>query len=253
MFAPVPRRHLLALLTAGPLLAHAQAAPDLLLQAVLLRAGLERLVKLELEHRVLKQNRALLAADKERQRLNRALEALSAPIKGLGGRREAQVQRAVLDAGELMANLAQPLPGLLAASEALAARLGFVTTTLSGLAADPERATLVDLLARASATALRLGKFNFAAVGAGAGAASADVAVSAQQSLGEFRAALAGVAGQRLDERGRAELQLAQNQWLLLSNVLGPMGLAKSPERLTEVANTTDRIAEAMLALARRV
>lgn len=250
----VPRRTLLALLTSltvVPLRAQTQVAPDLLLQAVLLRAGLERLVKLELEHRVLKQNRALLAADKERQRLNRALEALSGPIKGLGGRREAQVQRAVLDAGELMANMAQPVPGLLAASEALAARLGFVTTTLSGLAADTERATLVDLLARASATALRLGKFNFAAVGAGA--ASADVAVSAQQSLGEFRAALASVAGQRLDERGRAELQLAQNQWLLLSNALGPMGLAKSPERLTEVANTTDRIAESMLALARRV
>jgi len=251
MLAPVPRRHVLTLLAACPLLGHAQAAPDLLLQAVLLRAGLERLVKLELEHRVLKQDRAVLAADKERQRLNRALEALSGPIKGLSGRREAQVQRAVLDAGDLLANLGQPVAALLGASEALAARLGFVTTTLSGVAADPDRATLVDLLARASTTALRLGKFNFAAVGPGA--AQADVTVSAQQSLGEFRAALGSVAGQRLDERGRADLQLAQNQWLLLSNVLGPTGLAKSPERLAEVATTTDRIAESMLALARRV
>ncbi len=254
MSPAVPRRHLLLMLAAvtGPRVVRAQAATtDMLLQAVILRAGMERLVKLELEHRVLKQDRARLAAEKERQRLQRAMEALSAPIKGLTGRREAQVQRAVLDAGDLLANLGQPVAALVGASEALAARLGFVTTTLSGVATDPDRATLIDLLARASATALRLGKFNFAMTAGATG--STEVAVSAQQSLGEFRAALASVAAQHLDERGRADLQLAQNQWLLLSHALGPTGLAKSPERLAEVATTTDRIAESMLSLARRV
>lgn len=256
MLPAVARRHVLltcvavALPVPFPALAQGTAAPDVLLQAVVLRVGMERLVKLELERRVLQHSRAVLAADKERLRLQRAMEVLGGPIKGLAGRREAQVQRAVLDAGELLQQLGQPVDALVGASEALAARLGFVTTTLSGVATDGERATLIDLLARASASALRLGKFNFAA--AAAGLASADVAVSAQQSVGEFRAALASVAAQRLDERGRQDLQLAQNQWLLLSQVLGPSGLAKAPERLAEVATTTDRIAESMLALARR-
>ncbi len=253
MLAAVPRRTCLTLLCAVPWAgwAQASAAPDLLMQAVLMRTGLERLVKLELERRVLQQTRAVTQLQKERERTGRALDVLSQPIKALSGRREAQVQRTVMEASELMANLSHPAQALLGASEALGVRLGFVTTTLSGIGPDPERAVLVDLLARASATALRLGKFNFATT-ASAGA-SADVAVSAQQSLGEFRAALAAVAAQGLDERGRADLQLAQNQWLLLSQALGPTGLAKSPERLAEVATTTDRIAESMLALARRV
>jgi hypothetical protein len=226
-------------------------AQDLLLQAVFVRLGVERLAKLELERRVLKQDRAAHQLTKERERTLRAIDVLSAPNKVLTGRREVQVQRAVLEAGDLIANLAQPAPALVDASEALAARLGFVTTALSAVTADAERGALVDLLTRASATSLRLGKFNFAAQIAGA--TSSDVAVSAQQSLGEFRAALEAVGTQRLDERGRADLKLAQNQWLLLSNVLGPAGLVKSSDRLAEVATTTDRIAESMLALARRV
>lgn len=256
MPAAVPRRTCLTLLLAAPLAGRAQpiGTADLLLQAVAMRTGLERMVKLELEHRVLKQERALLQLHKERERTARALDALSQPIKALSGRREAQVQRALQEASELMGQLSQPAPALLGASEALGVRLGFVTTTLSGLGPDPDRAVLVDLLARSSATALRLAKFNFAVAGlSSAGGSTADMAVSAQQSLGEFRAALASVASQRLDERGRADLQLAQNQWLLLSHALGSTGLAKSPERLAEVATTTDRIAESMLALARRV
>jgi hypothetical protein len=241
-----------ALLPAWPLGLKAQPTPDLLMQAVWVRLGVERVVKLELERRVLALPRSLTEAAKERQRLARALDALAQPQKALSGRREAQVQRAVGDASELLGQVAAAAApaALVGQSEALAARLGQVMATLAGLASDGERAAQVDLLARAAAFALRLGKLNFAA--AAAGGASADVAVSAQQTLGEFRAALQAVGAQRLDERAQQDLQLAQNQWLLLSNALGPSGLAKSSERLAEVATTTDRIAESMGALARR-
>lgn len=254
MLAPCRRRSVLllsAVLPAWPLGLRAEPAPDLLMQAVWVRLGVERVVKLELERRVLALPRSLTEAAKERQRLTRALDALAQPQKALSGRREAQVQRAVGDASELLGQVAAVATpaALVGQSEALAARLGQVMATLAGLASDGERAAQVDLLARAAAFALRLGKLNFAAA---AGGASADVSVSAQQTLGEFRAALQAVGAQRLDERARQDLQLAQNQWLLLSNALGPSGLAKSSERLVEVATTTDRIAESMGALARR-
>ncbi len=234
-----------------PLPAWAQDREPPLLAAAQLRMGLERLVKLELEARVLPTGRAQQESERERQRLEAALRTL-ADSSRLSARRASQVQRAADDAQALMGSLKQAAPSLLSESEAVAVRLGFVTTALSGDVSDPARGALVDLLARAASTALRVGKLNFAAAALGP-SAGGDVTVAALQSLTEFRSALQAVAQTSLNPRAQADFGLAQNQWLLFQASLGANGLAKSPERLSDVATTTDRMAEALGSLARRV
>ena len=83
--------------------------------------------------------------------------------------------------------------------------------------------------------------------------AGGDVTVAALQSLTEFRSSLQAVTQTGLSARAQADLGLAQNQWLLFQASLGANGLAKSPDRLADVATTTDRMAEALGSLARRV
>lgn len=249
------RRALLAVLPFAALSSAvlARGMEDALLQGALLRLGVERLAKLSLEKRVLAE-RASNELVKERARVQDALQRLRDPRAlpaGWSGRRAAQVERAVEAASEFANRLDAAPADLLGESEALAARLGFVTTALSGELADPAQGALIDLLARAGTTALRVGKLNFAA--ALAGKANAEIAVSAQQSLGEFRAALQSIAGQSLPARARQELEQAQNQWLLFHAALREGGLAKDPARLPEIATTTDRIAESLAQLAKRV
>ena len=249
----LPRRTLLLSGLFSTLPAWAQTGADGLLVAAQLRLGVERLVKLELERRALPSlTRALQETERERPRVGAALQSLRRAWPQLNERRQAQVQRATDEAADLVADLRRPPGTLLGDSEAVAVRLGFVTTTLSGLAADPERAALVDLLARAGTTALRVGKLNFAAAVEG-GRASASVAVAAQQSLIEFESALQSLGRQRLGERGTQSLELAQHQWLLFRAALGPSGLVKAPDRLPEVATTTDRIAESLQRLAQQL
>ncbi|MBB5205709.1 hypothetical protein HNQ51_003036 [Inhella inkyongensis] len=249
----LPRRTLVlsGLFTILP--AWSQTGADALLAATQLRLGVERLVKLELERRALPRlTRALQESERERPRVGAALQHLRRPWPQLNERRQAQVLRATDEAADLVADL-QRTPGtLLGDSEAVAVRLGFVTTTLSGLAPDPERAALVDLLARAGTTALRVGKLNFAAA-METGRGSASVAVAAQQSVIEFESALQSLGRQRLGERATQNLELAQHQWVLFRAALSPSGLVKSPDRLPEVATTTDRIAEALSRLAQQL
>lgn len=250
------RRSLLAALPLAALLPTAQARgmEEPLLQGALLRLGVERLAKLSLEKRVLPE-RATAEMAKERARVQDSLQRLRDPRllpAHWSGRRAQQFERAIEAAGEFAARPEGAAAELLSESEALAARLGFLTTALSGELADPAQGALVDLLARAGTTALRVGKLNFAAAAQG-GKPNAEVLVAAQQSLGEFRAALQSIAGQGLNARARQELEQAQNQWLMFRAALTEGGLAKDPGRLSEIASTTDRIAESLAQMARRV
>lgn len=250
------RRSLLAALPFAALQPTAQARgmEEPLLQGALLRLGIERLAKLCQEKRVLPE-RATAELAKERARVQDTLQRLRDPRSlpaGWSGRRAQQFERATEAAADFVARLDAPPAELLSESEALAARLGFITTALSGELADPAQGALVDLFARAGTTALRVGKLNFAAAAQG-GKPNAEVLVAAQQSLGEFRAALQSIAGQSLNARARQDLEQALNQWLMFRAALNEGGLAKEAGRLAEVATTTDRIAEALAQMARRV
>ncbi len=222
-----------------------------LLAASLVLMGVERVAKLQLERRLLP-DRSAVEAPKARQRVQAALRQLQEQPKALAGlsaRRQSQVMSVADDAGRFVDAPPQLASQLYSESEALVARLGFVTTTLSGVAADPMRGAQVDLLARAGASALRVGKINFAAAQA---PKDLSLQVSARQALIEFSSALAAVGQQNLSEAQRQDLQLAQNQWLLFRAALNDGGLVKDASRLPEVATTTDRIAESLALMAQK-
>ncbi len=231
--------------------AQAKALPTLpLLAAAQLLIGVERIAKLRLERDVLV-TRATQESAKERVRMEESARQLLEPSRGLealSGRRLAQVAATASAAAQFAAAPPDAADQLLSESEALVARLGFVTTALSGVSAQPELAAQLDLFARAGASALRVGKFNLAARGQPAAA----LRVGATQALGEFSAALQAVGTQSLSAAQQRDLQLAQNQWLLFRAALGNDGLVRDPARLGEVASTTDRMAESLVAMARR-
>lgn len=225
-----------------------------------LRVGIERLAKLTVEHSArVDPLRAQDELQRERQRVVGALALLRADTT-LTGRRRGQLQRlsdgvdAFIGRIDPVRHGGAPAGGwneVYRDSEALAAQVSFVSTALSADLADGGRATLVDLLTRAAATALRVGKLNFAA--AAGGPASQGVAVDLQQSLGEFSAALAAISAQQLpDARMQDDLELARNQWVLFRAALNDNGRVKDPKRLPQVATTADRIAQSLLAIAQR-
>jgi hypothetical protein len=246
------RRSLLALpgaLLALPALSQSEALP--LFTAAQLLIGVERLAKLQLERGLL-QTRAEQELQKERQRVESAARRLiDNPkwLQGLSARRQSQITAAADAASRFAAALPTSTQQLLGDSESLGVRLGFVTTALSGVSAQPQRAALLDLIARAGASALRVGKLNLAAA---ATRQPAEVRVSAQQALGEFSAALQAVGAQDLSDAQTRELQLIRHQWLLFSASLGSDGLVKDAARLGEIASTTDRMAGSLVEIARR-
>ena len=248
------RRRSALLLALSPLPGWPQPAgtPSPLLAAAHLRLGVERMAKLHLERGLLPQ-RAGAELDKERQRVSAALRSLSElpprALQGLSARRQAQLAQVMGEADGFVASPPESVGRVVGDSEALAARLGFITTALSGVEGRPERGAQIDLLARAGVTVLRVGKLNFAALQAGP---SNELRVGATQSLTEFSSALEALGAQSLSEPQRQELQLAQQQWLLFRAALGADGLLKSRERLADVATTTDRMAESLAAMARR-
>ncbi|MBH9551652.1 hypothetical protein [Inhella gelatinilytica] len=215
-----------------------------------LRVCLERLVKLELERRALPHSpRPGQELAKERLRTEQRLVELSGALTDLGTRRRQQVNRLLEEAEDLLQRLALPADALLGRSEALAARMGFVTLALSTEAADPDLAQQLDLLSRAGSTALRVGKLNFAAYQQ----RSAEMAVPASQALVEFQTALNVIGQHTLSAGATHELAQAQTQWVLFRASLGVNGLVKSADRLGDVATTTDRIAQSLGQLAIRL
>ncbi|MFN4116804.1 MAG: hypothetical protein ACK4F7_09960, partial [Inhella sp.] len=128
----------------------------------------------------------------------------------------------------------------------------YISAALSGLAGNPtqaEQAAQLDLFLRAAASALRVGKLNFAAI---ALPDQQGLRVGAAQALIEFSSALQAVGQQQLRPAQAQALQLAQQQWLLFRAALTEQGLAKGRERLPEVATTTERIADSLIAMAQR-
>lgn len=231
--------------------ARAQADGQALLAAAQLMLGVERTAKLRLERGVLP-TRAEHEGLKERQRIEAASRQLldhPKALQALSSRRQSQVAATVQAASDFAAAPPASVAQLLAESEALASRLGFVTTALSGVATQPQQAAQLDLLTRAGASSLRVGKFNLAAA---SGRPAAELRVSARQAFAEFSAALQAVGAADLSPVQQRELQLVQHQWLLFSSALNPDGLAKDPQRLGEVASTTDRMAETLGSMARR-
>jgi hypothetical protein len=240
--------------------APATPAEPPVMAAAELRVGVERLAKLCVEHSArvdLLRSQDELA--RERQRVIGALALLRAD-NSLSGRRRGQLLRLSEGVSAFIERVETVRTGPAAAtgwnevyrdSEALAAQVSFVSTALSADLADGGRAALVDLLTRAAATALRVGKLNFAA--AAGGPVSQGLAVDLQQSLGEFSAALAAISSQQLpDQRMQDELELARNQWVLFRAALDDKGRVKDPRRLPQVATTADRIAQSLLAMAQR-
>lgn len=226
------------------------------LAAAELRVGIERLAKLCVERAALAgAARTRDEIGRERQRVAGALEALRSD-PALSARRRGQVMRVADGVTALVERIDASPAGaawteVYRDSEALAAQMSFVSTGLSGEMADGERATLVDLLTRAAATALRVGKLNFAA--AAGGPTSRTIEVDLRQALGEFSAALQAISAQSLpDRRMRDELELARNQWVLFSAALNAGGLVKDRKRLPDVATTADRIAQSLLAMAQK-
>lgn len=259
MVTPLSRRHALlgvaGCLCLPPLRAQAPsqgAAADPALAAGLLAVGVERLAKLRLEQPLLPE-RAATAQRRAAAQLDEALRQLRglppARLAALPARRQAQLASA-LDAVEQFAAVTSLAPSRwVADSEALVARLGFVSAALSGLAADADQAAQRDLFLRAAASALRVGKLNFAA------AATPDqqgLRVSTTQALSEFSSALQAVGQQQLRPAQQQALQLAEQQWLLFRAALTAQGLAKGRDRLPEVATTTERIADSLIAMARQ-
>jgi hypothetical protein len=241
------RRASLMLALAVPVAAWGQAGKPPLLEAARLCVGVERLVKLELERRVLRAPRATQEGLKERAKVDQALLAFGQPLRLVTTDQAARVQRATSDAAELIGTLHRPEPMLLSESEAVAARLGLVTSALSSEVANKEHGVCVDLMTRAAVAALRVGKLNFAASAVGG------VGVAPHHAILDFRSTLRSVVEQGLAPRLLAELELALNQWLLFEGALDNFGLVKSPTRLQEVATTTDRMAEVLMQLATRV
>lgn len=233
---------------------------DSLLAVADVRVGVERLVKLRLERALLgDRGRQRSESQRELARVREALGTLRAD-GSLGARRRGQVDRLieelepVLGSLESAAGLAAPdqLEAWYRESEAVAARIGFISTGLSAERADPRLGALVDLLTRAAAMALRMGKLNFVALRPGT-APGQTVQVDLLQTLVEFKSALAAIEDHSgLDERMREELSLVRHQWLLFSAALSDKGLAKHPARLPDVGTTTDRIAQSLLTVARR-
>lgn len=243
----------------APALAPAPAGDGLLAVAEL-RIGVERLVKLRLELAVLgDQGRHRLESRRELSRVRDALGMLRAD-SSLSVRRRGQIERLNQELEPLLGTLepgaglapAEGLDALYRESEALAARISFISTGLSAERADPRVGALVDLLTRGAAMALRMGKLNFVASRPGVTPGQA-VQVDLLQTLIEFKSALATIDGHpELDERMKDELTLIKHQWLLFSAALSDKGLAKNPARLPDVGTTTDRIAQTLMSVARR-
>lgn len=235
--------------------AGAQVPPPSLepaLAAGLLAVGVERLAKLRLEQPLLPE-RAAAGQRRALAQLDDALRALralpAARLASLPARRQAQLS-AALEAVAAFATLANQAPARwVADSDALVARLGFVSTALSSTATDADQAAQQDLFLRAAASALRVGKLNMAATVL---PTQQGLRVGATQALAEFSAALQAVGQQQLRPAQAQALQLAQQQWLLFRAALTEQGLVKGPERLPEVASTTDRIADSLIAMAQR-
>lgn len=255
-----PRPAAAALLAAVALAttAPARAGEPALLAAAELRVGVERLAKLCVERTALiEPTRARDEIGRERVRVMGALATLRGDT-GLSARRRGQVLRLSDGVSAFVERVDGVPPGLGASgwtevyrdSEVLAAQMSFVSTGLSGDSGDDARATLVDLLTRAAATALRVGKLNFAAA---VGPASKTIEVDLQQALGEFSAALAAISTRQLsDQRMRDDLELARQQWVLFSATLNSAGRVKDSRHLPHLATTADRIAQSLLAIAQR-
>ena len=240
--------------------APATPAEPPVMAAAELRVGVERLAKLCVEHSArVDPLRSQDELARERQRVIGALALLRAD-NSLSGRRRGQLLRLSDGVSAFIERVDTVRTGPAAStgwndvyrdSEALAAQVSFVSTALSADLADGGRAALVDLLTRAAATALRVGKLNFAA--AAGGPVSKGLEVDLQQSLGEFSAALAAISSQQLpDQRMQDELELARNQWVLFRAALDDKGRVKDARRLPQVATTADRIAQSLLAMAQR-
>ena len=250
----------LALLCMAAMAAPATAPEPPVMAAAELRVGVERLAKLCVEHSArVDPLRAQDELQRERRRVVGALALLRADTS-LAGRRRGQLLRLSDGVSAFIERIDTVRTGPATSagwnevyrdSEVLAAQMSFVSTALSADLADGGRATLVDLLTRAAATALRVGKLNFAA--AAGGPSSKGIEVDLQQSLGEFSAALAAISSQQLpDPRMLEDLELARNQWVLFRAALHDNGRVKDARRLPQVATTADRIAQSLLAIAQR-
>lgn len=250
----------LALLCGEAAAAPAAMPEPPVMAAAELRVGVERLAKLCVEHSArVDPLRAQDELARERQRVIGALALLRADTT-LTGRRRGQLLRLSDGVSAFIERIDTVRTGPAASagwndvyrdSEALAAQVSFVSTALSADLGDGGRAALVDLLTRAAATALRVGKLNFAA--AAGGAPHRGIEVDLQQSLGEFSAALAAISSHQLpDQRMQDDLELARNQWVLFRAALNDNGRVKDPRRLPQLATTADRIAQSLLAIAQR-
>jgi hypothetical protein len=231
-----------------------------LLAAAEWRVGVERLAKLQFERMVAGEaERAQTELLRERSRIEAALGVLKNE-SALSARRRGQILRATDGMTPLLAGIdKQPrsvsdkdLSDYYQTSEALAAQLSFVSTGLSNEFADADTATMVDMLTRAATMALRVGKLSFAAGRSQQPAAT--VVSDARQTVVEFRSALEAI-GERAqgDAKLKSELDLVRNQWIMFSAALNADGLAKDPQRLPQIATTTDRIAQSLVAIARRI
>lgn len=231
----------------------AQAAASLLAAAEV-RIGVERLAKLHFERaRAADAARADRLRQRERDRVLAALTLLREDKSLPPGTRQRvnSLSDSVSQFAERAAAVAPvgaAVAELYGDSEALAARITFISTALSARG-DPHLGTLVDLVTRAAATAQRLGKVNFARA---SGLKGRSFDVDASQSLVEFRSALEAIGTHQLDERTRGELELVQHQWILLRTALDEQGLAREGRHLRDLAGIADHMAEALLALARR-
>lgn len=247
---------LLLLATAAPASAQSGVA---VLSAAELRVGVERLAKLQFERQLASEaDRAGAELLRERSRIEAVLLALSND-NSLNGRRRGQIRKVGDDAESLLQLASKPVAQVSSqdlldcyqSSEALAAQLSFVSTGLSNDSTDSAAAATVDMLTRAATMVLRVGKLNFAAA---KGNRSAALVVDARQTLTEFKSALDAIgAWAQTDAHVRAELDLVRNQWIMFSAALNADGLAKEAQRLPQVATTTDRIAQSLMTMARRV
>lgn len=247
----------LLLLLFGPALAQATSAS--ILAAAEVRVGVERLAKLQYERTLPGEGSfALAELQKEKNRVVSALGVLGQDAS-LSSRRRGQISRLEEGTNSLLLlldkttqNLSeQDLNDCYRSSEALAAQLSFINTGLTNDFPDTEAATLVDLLTRAAAMVLRVGKANLAAQ---RGHVAAAVTVDARQTLVEFQSALAAISTQAQQEpQLKTELELVKNQWVLFSAALTSEGLVKNAQRLQDLRSTSDRIAQSLLVMARRV
>lgn len=213
------------------------------------RVGVERLAKLHFElTSSADPQRTRRQLQRERERIFAALQVLQAD-KALTLAQRSRVASLTSGVGEYAQRIGEPAQPaeIYRDSESLVARLTFLSTALS--ARDPALGALLDLVTRAAATALRVGKINLARAG---GLQLHSLEVDTTQALVEFRSALEAIGAQRLDESTQAELTLAQHQWILLRSALTARGLVQDTARLKDLASTSDFIAESLLALARR-